>query len=250
MDFLQSQAIVLQVRDHGDSDKIVTLFTETCGKLTGIAKGAKRSQKRFVNKLELFSLLDLHYVESRSSTLVRLDQAELITPFPSLRAVVTRYTAASLVCELLLSSTRENDPDKALFHLLSWTLNRIDQGHPISPTLILFQIKMLGLLGFSPQFGACGVCGRQVQTPFTYRFSAVLGGLVCRECIMENEPLLPLSMETIKLLTRAQEMEHDKLDRLRFSPAAIHEALRLLRHYDNYLLQREIQSWNFLQLTG
>lgn len=51
---LESDALVLHCRDHGESDKIITLLTKNAGKFSGIAKGANRSKKRFVNKLELF----------------------------------------------------------------------------------------------------------------------------------------------------------------------------------------------------
>ena len=54
-----TEAIVLDCRDHGESDKIVTFFCLDAGRLAGIAKGANRSKRRFVNKLELFSSLQL-----------------------------------------------------------------------------------------------------------------------------------------------------------------------------------------------
>ncbi|HYT53423.1 MAG TPA: DNA repair protein RecO, partial [Verrucomicrobiae bacterium] len=52
-------AIVLRSRPFGESDKIVSFLTENYGKLTGIAKGALRSRKRFVNSLEPFALINL-----------------------------------------------------------------------------------------------------------------------------------------------------------------------------------------------
>ncbi len=58
---LESPAVVLNCYDHGESDKIVTLFCQNIGLITGIAKGANRSTKRFVNKLELFTLLHVYY---------------------------------------------------------------------------------------------------------------------------------------------------------------------------------------------
>jgi hypothetical protein len=48
------------------------------------------------------------------------------------------------------------------------------------------------------------------------------------------------------LLRRAQDLEQGKLERLHFSSAATREAIALLRRYDSHLLQREVQSWNFL----
>ncbi len=54
-------AIVLKVAEHGEADKLVTCYSRELGRMTGLAKGAKRSSRRFVNKLEEFSLLQLFY---------------------------------------------------------------------------------------------------------------------------------------------------------------------------------------------
>ena len=55
----KSEAIVLRSIDYGESDRIVTFYTADFGKVKGIAKGAKRSSKRFANTLESFSRLQL-----------------------------------------------------------------------------------------------------------------------------------------------------------------------------------------------
>ena len=55
------KAVVLKVSDLGESDKIVTFYSREYGKVAGVAKGAKKSKKRFSNKLEIFSLLDILY---------------------------------------------------------------------------------------------------------------------------------------------------------------------------------------------
>jgi hypothetical protein len=59
--------------------------------------------------------------------------------------------------------------------------------------------------------------------------------------------MVSLSMSTIKLLQHAQDMPMDKLERLRFSDTSIREALLLFKVYGQYLLQREIVAWNFLE---
>ena len=45
---------VLHARPYGESDRIVTFITEKHGKLTGIAKGARNSRRRFGGTLEPF----------------------------------------------------------------------------------------------------------------------------------------------------------------------------------------------------
>ena len=62
----RTPAIVLRSRAHGESDKIVTFLTRDWGKVTGIAKGAKRSRHRFVNVLEAFTQVQLRFRPGRA----------------------------------------------------------------------------------------------------------------------------------------------------------------------------------------
>lgn len=246
----QTFAVVLNVADYGESDKIVTIYCPTHGKLTGIAKGAKRSKKRFVNKLELFSLLDIQYADNCRTTLIRIDHAELIEPFASLRQDYGRYAASALLCELVLHWTKENDGDEELFDLLIWAFSSLNQGLPVARTVILYQIKMLDVLGYRPHLGGCIECGRLDTGGVPYRFSPGRSGLVCAICSKENDAAaagpVVLSLNTAKLLCKAQDMDRRKLARLHFSKTSMREAIAMLKRYDSHLLQRDIQSWNYL----
>jgi len=248
MSLQESLAIVLQVKDHGDSDKIVTLYTLEHGKIALIAKGAKRSKKRFVNKLELFSLLAIHFAPSRHSSLMRLDQADLLRPFPRLRENYELYIAASLFCELVLHWTREHDSDEELFRLLVRALEGLAAAEgSVNRTIIFFYVKMLDILGYRPDLTSCLDCRVPGAPGVLYRFSLLRNGLVCSRCESQaTGNSQPLSIQTIQLLRRVQEMEQEKLGRLQFSLAATREAIALLKSYDHHLLQREVQSWNFL----
>ncbi|HSC41785.1 MAG TPA: DNA repair protein RecO, partial [Candidatus Binatia bacterium] len=74
-------AIVLRNRPYGESDKIVSFFTDKFGKLTGIAKGALRSRRRFVNSLEPFSLINLKFQDPPHSNLVFIIAADLVNSY-------------------------------------------------------------------------------------------------------------------------------------------------------------------------
>lgn len=245
----QTVALVIKVVDHGESDKIITFYCPSHGKLNGIAKGAKRSKKRFVNKLELFTLLDIQYAANTRSTLVRIDNADLINPFVTLRQKYDRYAASILLCELVIHWTRENDGDKKLFDLLFWAFDKLDKGESITRTIILFQIRLLDILGFRPNLSECLECGRLDSEGSPYRFSPNRSGLVCNKCA-KNDTISPsfLSLSTAKLLLKAQDMDHKKISRLQFSPASTQEAITMLKRYERHLLQRDITSWNYLTM--
>lgn len=249
----ETSAVVLAVKSHGEIDKIATFYGRETGKLTGIAKGAQRSRVRFVNKLELFSLLEISYEESRSSGLVRIDQAELLRPFSCIRQDYARYAAACLVGELVRQWTREGDPDPEIFPLLVWALTTIDAApaaaEKLNPLVIFFEIKLLGLLGYRPNLAGCLRCGTLDQAERPYHFSLADGGLLCRTCnrASRRHSLIPLSLATARLLAKAQDLAITKLNRLQMPPENALEALNFLNHYSRQLLQREVHSRECLQ---
>src|SRR5689334_18160524 len=71
-------ALVLRTRPYGESDRIVTLLTEQHGKVTGIAKGAKNSRRRFAGTLEPFVRIVAVFQHRSTSDLVFLLRCELL----------------------------------------------------------------------------------------------------------------------------------------------------------------------------
>src|SRR6056300_1575543 len=106
MPIQQTSAIVIHIADQGESDKLITFYCPDIGKLKAIAKGAKRSIKRFVNKLELFSFLSISYHDQYSIPIV--SDADLIDSHINLRTDYNLYSQAMLVCELTRNWTHEN----------------------------------------------------------------------------------------------------------------------------------------------
>ena len=244
----ESAAIVLDCQDHGESDQIITFYCRDIGRVTGIAKGAKRSQKRFVNKLELFSLLLIRYTESRHGNLVFIVEAELLESFIRLRQSMSLYMAATVIRELTLAATRDLDGDDGFFSLLHWGLQALESGRPAMTVLALFQIKFFEQIGYRPNLSFCLRCNQPFGATQGYGFDSRAGSIVCRCCQTERGqvPVLPLSQGTIKVLASAQNQPLSRLHRLHLSGPGLHEALSLLYHYGRHLLQREICSLKLL----
>ena len=244
----RTTGVVIKVIDHGESDKIVVLYGPQNGKLAGIAKGAKKSKKRFSNKLELFSRLEILFEERSRGGLVQIIEAELLDSYINLREDYDRYIGATFICELMNSWTKENDPDKHVYDLLTWALQELNRGDLSKTILIFFQVKLYTLLGYKLHLDSCILCGEAGQSGVPYGFLPSRNGLICTGCrpVIDPRDMISLSLGTIRLLQSAQELPLEKLIRLRFSKSSIREALLLFRAYGHYLLQREITAWNFI----
>lgn len=243
----ETEAVVLKTFDHGESDKIITFFTAGFGKITAIAKGAKRSKKRFVAKLELFNHLHITFADNSHSSLMRIDEAELLNPFPPLRAHYPRFVCSTLTSELILNWTVDHDQDEEIFHLLIWTFAQLTKNNPL-PTLLLFQLHLLTLLGFHLHLSSCCQCGAAVDNTRKFAFFSPKNGLVCSSCTsrQQSASTIHLSLATIRLLEKARQLTADKWPRLHFSKQSLQESIALFQGHHAFLLQRDILSWREL----
>ena len=244
----RTRGLVLKVAGHGESDKLVTFYSPDIGRVTSIAKGAKRSKKRFVNKLEEFTLLAITYRPPRNGGLLFLSEAELENPFLSLRTIHERYVVAVLACELIIRFTSEQDPDPEIFSLLLWLLDAVNRGAPPLQIAALFHLRLLGATGYQPELSCCGSCNRPVNNSRAFALQPANGSLVCNRCNSNvQHSNFSLSLQTIKFLQTAQQLDIQRLERLQMPRQASRETLRTLYRYSQHLLQRDIHSWRFVE---
>jgi DNA repair protein RecO (recombination protein O) len=178
----KDQAIILSTRVFGESDKILRFFTLQTGKLTGIAKGAKKSQKRFMNTLELFNHVNIEYFEKFGKGMVRIDNADLVQGNSGIESSFRRMCVASFFAEFVDKLTREKEPNEELFHLLKDTLNRLKSVEFTYTDVLYYQLQMLDHLGYMPNFRTCVQCGKELPEHEKIYFSNERGGTVCPAC--------------------------------------------------------------------
>lgn len=245
----ESEAIVLKVFDHGESDKIIVFLTAQFGKITAIAKGAKRSKIRFVGKLELFTRLNIRFADNKYSTMVRIDEAELLAPYPAIRKDYERFLCANLVSELLINWATTNDKDDNLYNLATWAITQIANDNPLS-SLLLFQLHLLTILGFHLHLSSCTLCNKELQQGVDFSFVAENNGIACTSCLkgnLEENHIIALSMGSLKLLEKARQITIDKWPRFHFSKKSLKEVTMLFKYHNHYLLQRDVISWQHLE---
>jgi DNA repair protein RecO (recombination protein O) len=239
----ETDALVLNCTEHGESDVIVTLFCQDVGRLTAIAKGAKKSKRRFVNKLELFSFLHITYELKANRSLAFFADAGLHTSFLRLRQSLELYSVASVIREFLLIGVRENEPDTHIFRLSLWALHSLDRQQPPMTILALFLIRFYDYVGYRPDLQTCAQCSSLITSEHRCSFDTAGGRIVCSACNPFLKKGLPLSHGTIKMLRSAQDLPLERLHRLKISGSILYEAISLLQGYGNQLFQRDVVSW-------
>jgi len=254
MSSFSTPAIMLRRTDFGDYDLILTFFTLDRGKLSIIAKSAKKSIKRFSGILELFYVLDIVYSPGRGKRLPVLQEAILKQPFSNIRLDIKKTAYASYWAELTNEWMEEDERQAHLYRLLCHALEKLDLNQtPEAALSILFQIRFMTISGFSPNLKECSICRIEMERMKHNRivFDLGKGSLVCDKCVTRLSGDLFLSKGTIKQLQWIQNGALEKAARIRFTPQAMDEGLAFLEAFVPYHLGKEPKSLIFLrQIRG
>ncbi len=245
MPVYKTNAIVIRSLNYGESDKIITFFTKDFGKLKGIAKGARRSRKRFQNALGLFSHLRLIFFDREGMSLVRADGCDILHSFPKIREDLKKIVYGNYYLELVNEMAGEREENSEAFELLLSSLLNLENLELQEEQLRIFEIRMLSLFGYRPNLRRCNLCKREwddLEQPIAVFFSMERGALVCKTCSKMQNHLIPISLGTAKLLEKISQVELSMIPRLRFTFQALAESRELLPKFISYQLGKELKS--------
>jgi DNA repair protein RecO (recombination protein O) len=197
-------AIVLRAVSYGEADRVVTLFGRTTGRLSALARGARKSQRRFAGGLGLCSVGQVSVRERSGAELLTLESFDVTTSHASFGSDVARMAHAAYVAELVSKLCAPRQVEIAVYDLLASFLDLLDAGGASAERLRVFELGLLGRLGFGPMVETCGVCGgdRSGPSPVDYRWDPDRGGAVCASCGRSGRPLREEVRATLARLAR------------------------------------------------
>ncbi len=251
MQLLHTEALVLRALDFGESDRIVRLLTPDRGRVTAIAKGAKRSQRRFPGTLDILNWLEVQIAPRRSAAgMVRLEHSRLKQAFEPLRAHTGRFAMSCYLIELLDRLAPEGGLPRDLTKLFTFAvdaLTLIVRTKPDERLRTLLELRALAALGLCPEFRCCVRCGKEVETNGAVDFHVADGGLVCASCPRTADAPIAVHLGTLRLLEQSLHFEFSQLDRLVFQEHALREATLIVRRFEKFHLGVELRSDRFLR---
>jgi len=197
----RTEAICLRTQDRHESSKLVTLLTPDYGKLTVIAKGARRPKNKFGAALNLFARSRIIYYHHQQHATHTLSDAELVWSPAAITLVPERFLAAGQMTEFVLKALPHHDPNPRLYQLLATNLLVLSQAAAGYDLLtVAFLLKAASFLGFRPELGHCLVCHQSPKTGAV--FAARRGGIICSECGAGTSDVDPLPLEQLTLLQK------------------------------------------------
>lgn len=199
---IQTTAIVLRTVEFSETSLIVTLLTRDLGRVSALAKGARRPKGPFEGALDLLAVCRVVVLQKNADVLDLLTEAKLHRRFRGGERSLDRLYAGYHVAEMLRLLTDDQDPHPDLYDLSIQTLEQIDgTGDPAS-ALLYFDAQLLRRLGHAPGTEQCTDCGGHVDHGPRIAFSLLAGGIVCQGCRSRQRQLLSVRAEVIDEIRR------------------------------------------------
>ncbi len=243
MPLYDSEALVLRSIDFREADKVVTFLTPGHGRLSGLARGAKRLRSRFGASLEVLTHGRLVYFDRQGKNLIGINHFDVLHSFQGLREDLIRSASGQYLAELALDFVPEREAAPDCFALLLAALGQLQGAKDPEALLRIFEIRFLALLGYAPRLDACVQCGRKASV---FGFSSKQGGLVCSGCAGPKDAA-SVSRGAVHFWRKASEIGADRMGRVGLDARLNGELKQILHRYLLYLLGREIRSYTFLE---
>lgn len=196
---LRTEALVLRLVDTGESDRILALYTQQLGRLDVIARGARRSFKRFGGHLGLYTRIEATVDHRPTRGLQPLRSARLLEAHTGLQADLTAFAVASYLAEIVLKATHPDQPDEALWGLLCGAVEAASgwgaaaaaspgaaggaDAVPLEGLVHVAEAGILEALGVLPPLDVCSRCAEPIGASTAGAWVASgADGLFCERC--------------------------------------------------------------------
>lgn len=243
--------LVLRETETKETDKILTVLTPDLGKLSVIARGARRKNSRLAAACQLFAWSEMTL--THRGKWYYLDSADPMELFAALQTDFVNLSLAAYLSELTDFAAQEEVPAPELLRLLLNALYALSQLGK-DPALVkpAFTFRLLALMGFEPMTDGCAVCG--TQAPDMPMLDVVQGLVHCKKCKIPGGISLPLTPACLAALQHILQGADKKLYSFSlpaadlrlldsaaeaFSAAQLERSFRTLDYYKSILPQEE-----------
>lgn len=239
---ISTKGLILTEQSLGETDKIVTVLTESNGIIRCFAKNAKNiksstcigSQSLCYSRLSIYAGRDKYI----------LDSAEPLDVFYELRSDIEKLALAQYFCELLINIVPENSEANPYLRLALNSLYFI--AHEKRPRPIIkavFELRLLSLAGFMPNLVCCDEC-KAYESDIMY-FSCKEGNILCDKCFKGEYDYIPLHMGALTSMRHSIYADFEKIFSFNVTGKSLEEFSDSAEKYLLYIVGRKFASLDF-----
>ena len=236
------EAVVLDTRNFGDANKVVTLFTKEYGKIEANAYGCRRSRSPLSGAMQMFNHISAEL--SRGVKVDTIREADILNFYDALTNDLERLAYASLFFEIVNRMTFPHERSSETFYLLKDSLPVLSKRNPKVAALI-GACQFMETSGVQLNFSRCVHCGAEIFG--NAAISLTEGGAVCMNCVDYVEDCRPYPEDLRKTFETMLSFDWREETRLNFKSRQLDAAEKFFMDYLHSILGNELKSEQFIR---
>ncbi len=192
MSIVKMKGIIIAENNMGDFDKMLTMLTPGIGKISCVAKGARRPKSTLLAGTQFLCFAE--YVMYKGQENYIINSCDTIEVFYNLRTDLDKLQYAVDITKIIQDVTNENENSYKILQLYLNTLYMLSETKKDPDFIVsIFKIRLLCYLGFKPNVESCTICGNKKNLHY---FSIKDNGLKCDECGKLDKSAIKVSDST------------------------------------------------------
>lgn len=185
MGICTTPAIVLRTTPFGDTSQVVQVLTRDHGKVGLMVRGARSKP----GALAAFQSGTLTFHNKPGRDLQRFREFAVAEPRLGVARGMDRFFGAALMVELVLRTSGEDASGRS-FAALERALASIERvpDEEVWARILGGAWGIVQTLGYAPDLGTCGQCGRAPDPGEMMRFNMKEGAIGCEGCTASSSP--------------------------------------------------------------
>ncbi len=238
------KGLVLRAAEYKESSKMLTVLTDTLGKISISARGASRLKSRIAAASQPMAFSEMTVSESRDR--YYLKEASTLELFAGLTADLKNYALGCYILELLDASCPETVEEPEVLALGLNALWLLSEGKK-DPRIVksAFELRLMTLLGYQPEIEQCAACGKTEPEAPTLDLRG--GALYCRDCALKAMAQRPVSLEQASLLAvrHIVSAQRKNVFSFRVSDSALRRLSDVAENYVKEQLERSFRTLDY-----
>jgi len=234
MGIIKTKGIILLENNMNDFDKMVTILTPN-GKIGCAAKGARKPKSLLMAGTQFLCFGE--YLVYQGASSYHINSCETIEIFYPIRTDLDKLKYAVHITKIINDTTDENQNTYKILQLFLNTLYMISETDKnLDFILSVFKLRLLCLLGFTPQIKQCIHCKTQENLNY---FSLKENGLKCESCGRIDKGAIQISDSTKTAIQYIVLADAKKIFSFSISEENLQELNLISKLYLNEKLEKE-----------
>lgn len=240
MNIVKSRGIIIKTQDYKENDKLIWIFTEEFGKISAIAKGARKNKSKLFSSTLPFCFGE--YILYKGRNLYTLNEGRIIDSFQDILNEYETLIYGSYFNELIDISMEEEKNPQLFKDLIKTFYIMRNKAIDLEILARAFEIKLLQATGYGINLDRCCICDEKMDDSSYISFQ-FYGG-ICSKCEKIYGTLVSrASYNGIKFLTK---LEVEKVGRISLDEKTKKEMEKIIHTFINNNYNRKPKSLTML----